>query len=159
MNQQEGEMNVNFGLISFFLVLLFPPVPDALLGIDFSTSSAPIGSQRDANELQMYAFHSEPNPNNRSCFELRTLLFLAVSWVKITFHFVTLVNCVVGIGGWAAFYFMLSPSDLPLNLFTFGNYASACSFRVLLLTFFLRNYFPLVVFDSVQLVSPREHAS
>ncbi len=92
-------------------------VPGAL-GIDFSTSSTPIGRQHD--RLEIYAFHKEPKASNRRCFEIRMLLFLMVSWVKITFHFATLANCVVGIGAWAAFYFTFTPSDLPLNLFTFG---------------------------------------
>lgn len=91
------------------------------LDLDFATSAVSTAGPDGA--VHKYAFHVEPEVENlrgRSCFEARVLAFLLRSWVLLTLNGVTLASCVVGIGGWAAFYYNGAPSDLPLNLLTFG---------------------------------------
>lgn len=96
------------------------------VGMDASSGSWDISSfSLNEPPRRKYAWHEEPEMEDMTrrrchCFAAQVVLFLLGSFSKITFNFITLASCAVGVGGWAAFYFNDVVSDLPLNLFTFA---------------------------------------
>jgi hypothetical protein len=112
--------------VVFFGLILMRPTHDddafapGSLGVDFAAFAVPVNGEE---KVEPYVFHHEPvmhKMRGRRCFELRVLFFLSISFLKVSFTTIALLSSLVGIGGWAAFYFTSTPSDLPLNLFTFA---------------------------------------